>query len=330
MKKKNNRRENKSKKSKKSKNKTLFYYQGKDSNGSYVEGQFYCPDKQTLIMFLQKKGIEYSLIEVKQTRQQQLLIAAVGSIFIAVLVIILSDTAPQQAQSAKVSTTDIDTPITEKDTSVDTEEYEEDFAFDEEKYPASAKKAVSLLSEKDMTSLERQAAVGNVQAQLKLAAYYQEGIFYPKDLEKMEYWLLQAAKSGNNRARLKLATWYQNKGNKEEMLYWLELAAKNYDTEARWRLGTYYAKSTKPEEKDYAEFLLKQAANNGDKSAKLMLSKFLWEKKFNQEQDKVIFDTMEAFRQKGGSDEDVPALQKEIEQKVQEHAKNKIPQVDKK
>lgn len=73
------------------------------------------------------------------------------------------------------------------------------------------------------------AELGNSNAQVQIAFFYNYGLGGPKDLEKAEYWFLKAAAQSNYRAYDYLALFYEyNKKNKEKAIYWYKKIMDSY------------------------------------------------------------------------------------------------------
>ena len=99
---------------------------------------------------------------------------------------------------------------------------------------------------------EKAAEKGNVDAQIRLGLFYQEGYSVEKDYEKAVYWYEKAAEKNSIEAQYRLAQLYQNDDikNYEEAIYWYEKVIKqdNYlDTQINLRhcyyLQGYYEKA---------------------------------------------------------------------------------------
>lgn len=100
------------------------------------------------------------------------------------------------------------------------------------------------------------AEMGNSNAQVQIAFFYNYGLGGSKDLEKAEYWFLKAAAQSNYRAYDYLALFYKSdKKNKEKAIYWYKkIMDSDYDmygsenesaAKCLRELGVYYHPSSK-------------------------------------------------------------------------------------
>jgi uncharacterized protein len=109
--------------------------------------------------------------------------------------------------------------------------------------PTQARLAISShiagLTHRDLESLSSEARSGNPEAEYWLAMVYEEGRLVPKDLPRVENWLVKSAEQGFVRSEATLGMFLKDK-DRPASERWLLRAAEQGDPEAQCLLGVAY------------------------------------------------------------------------------------------
>jgi len=110
--------------------------------------------------------------------------------------------------------------------------------------PAAGQTGAGVVSSSDVSQLKIEAEAGDVQAQVKLAEAYQDGLGIPKNEELAGQWYQRAAQQGNPKAQNNLANMYRLgsgvEKNKATAVNWYRKAARQKYPPAMFNLGTVY------------------------------------------------------------------------------------------
>lgn len=127
-----------------------------------------------------------------------------------------------------------------------------------------------------MAQLERQAALGDIDAQYQLGVVYAEGQLVPGDPTRAEQWYLAAAGQGHRDSQSWLcASLLVDQGRPEKLADaagWCERASDQGDAEAAFRLANLYAKGEGVErDRAAANRLYQAAAEAGHSQAQIIV-----------------------------------------------------------
>jgi TPR repeat protein len=120
--------------------------------------------------------------------------------------------------------------------------------------------------EKSFYWYEKAAKKDNLEAQIKLAEYYQVGTGVKGDLRRAEYWLLKAAEKGDVKSQSDLATYYFAMGNEgqHKALPWLRAAATKLDANSLYLLAGCYTENAESDVNLATAAALYRTALKGD------------------------------------------------------------------